>query len=175
MGRGEWKHGCSRRRHQSLAISPFEIDLASPLSLGSPSFTSNSHALGGTSTAGEQLKNPCGCTHRHQKNMLKNSYEYSIGLHNLWHPIVYEFSTPHMHHVHKYVWRNRHILTTWYTAASKHRFEKLLIGWLGQTQARSFLLTHYFIINDWVKFKIKWSTQMFAESIAIGISSRTHI
>lgn len=65
--RRERKYRRGHRRYQSLAISPLVIDLVSALSLVSPSFTSNSHALGGTSTAGEQLKNPCGCTHRHPK------------------------------------------------------------------------------------------------------------
>lgn len=40
------------------------------LSLTSCSLTSISHAPGGTSTAGEQLKNPCGCNRR------KNIYQH---------------------------------------------------------------------------------------------------
>lgn len=48
---------------QSLARSPFWIGLtAIPFSL-----ISTSHVLGGTSTAGEQLKNPCGCHYKQQK------------------------------------------------------------------------------------------------------------
>lgn len=45
-----------------------------PLSLTSLSLASISQVLGGTSTAGEQLKNPCGFKHEHkQKNDQKSS------------------------------------------------------------------------------------------------------
>ncbi|KAF5796708.1 hypothetical protein HanXRQr2_Chr08g0354951 [Helianthus annuus] len=41
------------------------------VSLCSVSFTSDSQAPGGTSTAGEQLKNPCGCNHIELKKISK--------------------------------------------------------------------------------------------------------
>lgn len=47
---------------QSLAIKPVAVGFDTPLSEASLSLLSESHPRGGgTSTAGEQLKNPCGC------------------------------------------------------------------------------------------------------------------
>lgn len=63
---------------QSFASIPFWIGLTTPASLTSVSLVSNSHAFGGTSTAGEQLKNPWGCSHRHKRKVIgsdKNSSE----------------------------------------------------------------------------------------------------
>ena len=54
--------------HQSLASSPSRTGFATPFSFTSLSFASNSQALGGTSTAGEELKNPCGCTHKYHQH-----------------------------------------------------------------------------------------------------------
>lgn len=51
---------------QSLESIPSLKGFATPPSLPSMSLESNSQALGGTSTAGEQLKNPCGCKYAYQ-------------------------------------------------------------------------------------------------------------
>lgn len=50
---------------QSLAIKPVGVCFATLFSVTSLSLLSKSHPRGGgTSTAGEQLKNPCGCTNK---------------------------------------------------------------------------------------------------------------
>lgn len=56
-------------RNQILASNPSRIGFGTVLSLTSLSLASNSHALGGTSTAGEQLKNPCGCSPKTKKKI----------------------------------------------------------------------------------------------------------
>lgn len=55
--------------NQILASNPSRIGFGTVLSLTSLSLASNSHALGGTSTAGEQLKNPCGCSPKTKKKI----------------------------------------------------------------------------------------------------------
>lgn len=62
-------------RNQILASNPSRIGFGTVLSLTSLSLASNSHALGGTSTAGEQLKNPCGCSPKTKKKK-KNQESY---------------------------------------------------------------------------------------------------
>ncbi|GER56785.1 class I peptide chain release factor [Striga asiatica] len=57
------------RVFQSFAIRPDEPGLGPPFSFESFSFASISQALGGTSTAGEQLKNPYWF-----KNIIFNTY-----------------------------------------------------------------------------------------------------
>lgn len=54
---------------QSLAIKPVGVCFATvvPFSVTSLSLLSESHPEGGgTSMAGEQLKNPCGCTNKQE-------------------------------------------------------------------------------------------------------------
>lgn len=60
-------------RNQILASNPSRIGFGTVLSLTSLSLASNSHALGGTSTAGEQLKNPCGCSPKTKKTKKINN------------------------------------------------------------------------------------------------------
>lgn len=59
---------------QSFASITVWRGLATPLSLTSVSLVSNSHALGGTSTAGEQLKNPCGCIYKPRQTQIDTRY-----------------------------------------------------------------------------------------------------
>lgn len=54
---------------QSFAGIPPGTCLFTPLSLTSLSLASISQILGGTSSAGEQLKNPCGFKHEHQQKI----------------------------------------------------------------------------------------------------------
>lgn len=64
---------------QSFASNPFWSGfVTTPFPF--PSFTSESHELGGTSTAGEQLKNPCGCMTNRRKGSSQNNSKMPLRL-----------------------------------------------------------------------------------------------